>query len=1217
MKIKLTNLNSLFRKQYILILMRTFIFLIFTTVFSLTPNTTFSQDKVVIDIDKEVSLDQVFRIIKEQTNYTFAYQENIFKNLSRIRLKKGKITVEKLLREALPRGDFNIIVSDNNNIIIKKRFFLEKLQQIKVSGKITDNNGIPIPRATVSVKGTTLGTISDFNGNYNLNVSDPANVLVFSSLGYVKKEIKVGVQKIINVTLEEDITELDEVVLNGYQSISKERVTGSFSTISSEDIKRAANNFNLKNIIEDLVPGLYFQPNIDGDYDATEEDSRSIVIRGVGTFGDNNPLIVVDGFPLDSEIIDILNVINPDDVESISVLKDAAAASIWGARAANGVIVIETKKGKNTNSKPVYRVSMDFLTKPKPNLSNIPWANSSDAVDIYKWLILDHDWFDSLGDLYYNKYELPEVMRVLVDMKANNISETNGNARLAELSELDVREEFSNLFLRSESKKKFNLNIQSGGRLHKIKTSITAMNSNGYAKGDVENNLALNIQDTYTPNEWLKISTGLSLNIKNKKYNGVEISELTTIPQHSRILDENGEYLPMIASTHYSLPAQERENLVSNYKLPYNWDWNLKKDVDNRDNTEKANDLRLYTKVNYTPIRELSVQFMYQYVIKNSLYREYYNENTWLVRNSVNYNARTDGTYPIPKGGMLYENRTTGFAHTGRFQLTYNKTIGEHKINLFGGTEIRQNFYEKTPSGFYGYDPQSLLFSRSIDYTSDIGDKIDGSYRSPYTIPYFPGQNSSVIPKAKDNRYVSYYGNMGYTFKNQYDITGSIRLDKTNLFGQAPNYRDLPQWSAGIGWTISEATFFSNLYDVVDRLRFRLSYGFNGNIDRSASPYIQGTPGVDEVYSLPYATLKIVPNPELTWEKTKVVDLGVEFSLFKNRLKGSVDYYSKYSTNVLVHTEVNGAYGFSGNKAVLNAGDIENTGVEVNLEPIIVKSKELTWLSKFNLGTNKNMSSGFSRQPGMWIHYLEQSSIYHIEGKPVNYMAAMRWAGYDEEGMPQFYYGEGENTVVYSAKTSPHYSTLDSDSILTFVGQSDPKVYGALINRIKYKNFTLSFNLSYKFGHKFWSDYPSQSLPSSFASVGKYYTFLPALMVNRWQSPSDGETASMNSLNEKIFDENVITMIANLEQYSSRKALDAGQIRLQSINLSYNIPSNILNWAKNAVINIGARNLGAIWVANKQGIDPSNPPYSSSLTTGLYFVTRHRPEFSLGIKFGL
>ncbi|MFD0761151.1 SusC/RagA family TonB-linked outer membrane protein [Lutibacter aestuarii] len=1192
--------------------MKSFLFLFCTTIFGFSSGEILSQNaKVKIDTDKIITVDEVFKIIKSQTEYTFIYRSDLFKDYPKVAVKKGVIEANKLLDMSLSDGDFNFEFSKNNTIIIKEK--TPPIIQQTINGKVTDENGEPLLGVTVLVKGTTTGTVSNIDGIFSIkaNIGDE---LILTYVGFIEQTIKIEDLSNLNITLKELTNKLKEVVVTGYYSIPKERATGSFSNVTGEELQKIT-SLSVKDKIEGIIPGLLFEPNYASDQSPSTERSRGLIIRGASTLGDNSPLIVIDGFPvISSDGVDPWSTINPDDVESLTVLKDAAAASIWGAQAANGVIVIKTKTG-NISKKAKIDVSVEYLVQPKPDLFAIPFASSAESINIYKSLFLDSNYKDNLLQSYFrNRYEFPEVIDIIMQMKAGEITEQNGDQLLSELSKIDVRNEFSDLFYRMETNQKVNISFSKGDETNSLRASLMSLESNKYAKGDSNSQIIGNFNNTFKPVDWFNITFGMNFSMLKQEKNGVAIGELSYIPQMSRILDSNGDYLPMIKNdyddSYYDVPTQRRRDLVDQYNLPYDWDWNLKRDIDNKDIKDEKNDLRLNAKVSFIPLKGLNIDVSYQYQRNSSLYSNYMNEETWYVRNAVNEFARTDGSYPIPAGGMLYEQRSSFTSNDGRIQASYNRIIGDHNIRLLGGFEIRKDYYESLPYGFYGYDPQALTQITGLNFQDDINPRMTGDNEWRGSIPPIPTiPKTSVSLQGRDNRFVSYYGNGVYTYKNKYDFTGSIRLDKTNLYGRTPSYRNLPQWSLGLGWSLDKETFFN--VDNVDRLRLRISYGWNGHIDKSASPYINGTPWVDAVNQTQYAAVLTTPNPGLTWEKTKTYNIGADFSMFGQRLQGEVELYNKQSEDVLTDIAVNPTYGFYYDEATLNAGDISNKGIEFDINGLII-DKEIKWNSHLNFSYNKNEVQNVKSTSANIASRTSLSQFYPVAGQPVDFLAVAEWAGYSENGLPQVYL-DGEITEVSDIS----YSGVDVDKLFKFVGQRSPKTFGSWTNNISYKNFELSARFLYSFGNKFLKDSPPRSLLYNYQSYRTFHTFNTDLLVDRWKTGADNENASMYSLDTKV--SNYLTTLTNdyIAQYNTQNVLDAGQIRLQSISLAYRIPSKILGGINNARIQFQAKNLGPIFLKNKEGIDPSFPKYSSSLYSAYYNVIRDRPEYSLSLQLNL
>lgn len=1177
---------------------------------------------------KNAPMKEVFREIQKQTGLNILVKESLLEKAGKITLDVKDMPVEQVLTLCLKNQPLRYFI-EGGAIVIKPvttppatNLLTEPPPPppIDVKGRLVDESGNPVA-ATVTVKGTSKAVSSNANGEFTLTGVDANAVLVITGVNIETLEIKInGRTNLGTMGLKKKVADIEGVVVvhTGYEQLPKERVTGSFTNISATELGRT-NSFNLKDRLEGMVPGMYFEPQYDEDQSPTSQRSRSIVIRGVGTFSNNNPLIVVDGAPFYTEVIDPWSLINPSDVESITVLKDAAAASIWGSQAANGVIVITTKKGSITRGQPVLNVSLDYLVQPVPNLNKIPWASSREAMDIYKWMINDQTWFDQLLDpAFKDKYELPEVMDVLIRMKKGTMSQADGDKRLAELSQIDVRDEFKDIFFRKlETNKKINLSFQTGTDINRVRTSFTGLFNSQYSKGNSDFQVTANFTDEYMPKKWLKFSFGSNFFMSSLQRNGVVVNELSNIPQMSRILDDQGNYLPMIMNssedTYFDVPTWRRRDTVAKYKLPYNWDWNLKQDIDNYDKSTKTTNLRLYTNIKVTPFKGLDVDFYYQYQKDHVLVSEYYNEQSWYVRNMVNNYARPNGAYPIPPGGMLYENQTNGYSHNGRLQISYTRAFGDHSVRGLAGLELRQNYFDQTPYGYYGYDKQSLTAAANMDFNTSITPRMNGD-AGTFVIPSVPTQRFWMV-YGNDDRFLSKYGNVGYTYKNRYDLTASIRQDNTNLFGQSAVYTNLPQWSVGAGWKISGEKFFK--IDFVNYLKFRASYGFNGNIDKSASPYIYGYPYTDPVLSLPYAAVQSAPNPGLTWEKTGTYNIGLDFGVLKSRLNGTFELYVKKATDVLAQIAVNGTYGYQNNRAALNTGNITNKGFEFNITAKIIDKGDFRWQTRFNYGTNRNRATRITKVTNSISGFTSLGFYYHLPDQPVDYVAAATWMGYDTLGYDKFEY-QGK---AYSIRDIANFNTLVPLDVVKVVGQRSPKHYGQWSNTFTYKAFDLNISLLYKFGHVFVKDYPAASMSSTYFTPTRFFTFLPDLMVNRWRSPADGNNASMYSLNNKLTSINgnntsQASLLDMISRYNTRTVLNAGSVRLQSISLAYSIPGKISGPFKNARIQLEARNIGPLYVVNKEGIDPDFPAYSSSLYGALQYVVRNRAQYSASLRFG-
>ncbi|MCK9303970.1 MAG: TonB-dependent receptor plug domain-containing protein [Bacteroidales bacterium] len=680
------------------------------------------QEKVTLNL-KNVSIVEFFKEVEKQTPYKFFYKNSQIESVPKVSVEAKDQLLTVVLNTVFSKTNLTYVFNEKQIVIQQKQNTQRTPQTVRITGVIVDKNQIPLMGVSVLIQGTKKGTFTDENGKFIIDVPKTRGAsLLVSMIGMINQVIYIDDKTDYRVTMEDDQEQLSEVVITGYQTLPKERSTGAHTSLSSEVLEKTT-HFSLKDKLEALVPGLYFEPNYVEDQYPTEESSRSIIIRGASTFGDNNPLIVIDGFPA-SSASDPWKSINPDDIENVTVLKDASAASIWGAQAANGVIVITTKRGKSPT--PRIDITVDTYAQRAPNLFKIPWASSADAIELYKWMGFETTYLDALGTnaATYEKYELSPPIKIIAEAKLGLITMEQANMQLNQLKGIDIRNEFADLFLnKMENNTKANMSFQLGSGSHNFRTSLTVTSNRKYNKGNSKNDYIISVNDQYAPAKWIRVSLGANINLSEEERNGFVINELNYLNQFDRILDGNGNYLPMNAQdsrssydSYFALKTSARRDSVAKYKLPYDWDWNLKREAETRDNTQRNSDIRLTAKVNLMPLPGLSVELSYQYQYINQYLREYYNEDSWMVRNQVNNNARTDGTYPVPPGGMLYENKKFGSGNNYRGQITYDKKIKDHSIKVMAGTDWRRDYYDQTPYGYYSYDPQALTYATGLDF---------------------------------------------------------------------------------------------------------------------------------------------------------------------------------------------------------------------------------------------------------------------------------------------------------------------------------------------------------------------------------------------------------------------------------------------------------------------------------------------------------------------
>ncbi len=1199
MKIKLTDVRYIIRKRSLLTIMRTLIFLLCTTVFSLNSETGLAQKKVTIDADKEVSIDEVFDIIKTQTDFRFIYPQDLFKDSPKIQLKKGKISVNKLLQNSLSTNDFYIVLSTDNKIIIKGR---DTQQQIKVTGKVKDVNGLPITGAVIFVKGTDTGAISDYDGNYEITVPSRESILVFKFLGFKFKEVLVGDKTNIDITLEEDITELQavELVSTGYQKLSKERSSGSFSKPDIKIAKDRAFSMNILQRIDGLVAGL----TINNSPDAA---SNPYLIRGLTSIGtldasnntatgagtNRNPLFVVDGIPTNN-----ISYINPQDVEDITVLKDATASSIWGARAANGVIVVTTKKGES-NSR--LKIEYDAFTniQGRPDLDYQPYLNSAELIKASREV------FDPVSNPYneLNAYVFdsggtPPHLQTLYDEYRGVISSSVANAKLDSLSNINNRNQIKKLWYREAMQTNHTLTLSAGGEKHSVYASMAYTDTKSDRPGDTDKLYKLNVRQDFKFNE--KIKTFLITDFtKTKALTKNNLSITNSFFPYQLFKDDNGNNM--------SIPfmGMLKEDVRADFEARSRIDLNYNP-LDERnfsDEISEAFNTRLIGGVNIDIFDDIKFNGTYSYIQGSNKTSNYTSDESYSVRSELAQFTVADSPNDIPiyylpeTGGRYTESNISNRNYTVRNQLSFDKSLnnGKHKISIILGQEAQEQLTEITSTTVRGYNPLLQTYL-SVDYATLKNEGIDD--------PVMPNsENQSFLTDDTFtqsevlSRFTSYYLNAGYTLNRKYTINGSWRRDKSNLFGLDKSAQNKPTWSVGGKWSIGREAFFENVTPI-NFLELRGTYGITGNAP---------TPGISSSYDIlrpqtEYIIGNIIPltiqtpgNPNLVWESTKTLDFGIDFGLL-NAITASIDIYKKSTDNLLGQLPLNVFSGFS--SAIGNFGNMENKGIELTLKTTNIQNENFGWTTLFTLAHNKNKITELVL-PGEITSGDQKVNVSYLKGYPAFAVFAYDYQGLDAEGDPLIRLNDGTITKEPSI-------TLEDD--ILYMGTTQPVWSGGFSNSFRYKDFNLSINTIYNLGHVMRKDVNRDY--SSLLETVPHSDF-----VNRWKKPGDELITDIPSYDPSgSFTGNT----RNVDYYikGNTNVLDASYIKLRDITLSYGIPKNALDKFNidNLTFRLSVSNI-MLWKANNSGIDPEFQ--YTSFGAGLRDIKRNQGSIALGVHLSI
>ncbi|MBX2896815.1 MAG: SusC/RagA family TonB-linked outer membrane protein [Cyclobacteriaceae bacterium] len=1022
---------------------------------------------------------------------------------------------------------------------------------VSVSGTITAAaNAEPLAGVNVLVKGTTNGTTSDAKGEYTINVA-PDDHLIFSFIGYRTVEIPVNNQTILDVSLSEDIQSLNEVVVysSGYAEESPERTTGSYATLGKELLDRNVGP-DLTSRLNGLAPSLLV--------DQRSGNQQFFNIRGRSTIlANDQPLIVVDNFPYAGD----LSTINPNDIENITILRDAAAASIWGVRAGNGVIVITTRKGAN---RPL-QVSMNsnITIGERPDLFYQSKMNSRDFIDVEK-MLFDNNYFN--GTL--NDTRMPSVSpAVEIMLKARNGELTNEEAtrQLDQLRQQDLRTDLTKYFYQPAINQQYALNLSGGGDKHTFYVGTGYDQNRSNRVGVDYTRLSLNSHYTVNPIDRLELQARVVYTQTQNSFNNV-LSELTmggrNMYPYARLADANGSPLPIIKDYRSDFVA------TAPAKGFLNWDFLPIEELALEENQNNLSNLRASASARYQILEGLHADVFYQYETQATNGRLHKPVESYFTRNLINQFSIFNGTnvtgYNIPVGGILTFSNHQLTSQNGRVQLSFKRDKDQHQFNSFGGIEIRQIETEGFSNRFYGYDP-NIGSSTPVNYAASFQTYPAGGL-SP--ISTFNSVSGTV------DRFRSYFINTAYTYAGRYSLTATGRLDQSNLFGVSTNQRSTPLWSVGSRWIINKESFYTST--LLPLLSLRISYGFNGNIDQRVTALTTAQFATAGFSQRPSARLINPPNPELRWEKSRILNIGAEFGFKENKISGSIEYYHKQGIDLMGEGPLDPTKGFTTFKG--NIASTRGHGMDVALNTTNISTHHMRWTTHLLFSYAFDKVTRYQFKPSSINGYFLDASLSRVpadytptEGRPLFGIYSLPWAGLDPATGDPMGYLNGEPSKNYTAIQSA--ATKDS---LIFHGPALAPVFGAFRNTITYKQLSLSFNLTYRLGYFFRNRSISYNgLFSFYDGHGDY--------AKRWKQPGDERFTNVPSLTYPANSQRD-TFYARSETLVER----GDNIRFQDVQLTYDLGAVQLGKVsfKQFQLYTYVNNIGLLWTANNSGIDP-------------------------------
>jgi len=1028
---------------------------------------------------------------------------------------------------------------------------LLQAQTTHLSGKVfSEKERLAVDNAVIIAIKNRKTVVTNSEGEFSIRLSIFPDTLTISYIGHqpVKRLVQKNDQSIQILLPGAEEQVLNEVqVSTGYQRIPKERATGSFSVISNKVFNQQVST-DILSRLEAVANGF--------KVDRLNSNSTKLSLRGLSSInGPKEPLIILDNFPYEGDITNI----NPNDVQDITLLKDAAAASIWGAKAGNGVIVITTKKG-SYNQPISVDVSANMTIGEKPNL-------------FYNHQISSGDFIDAETFLFNNKYRFSDtasssrpvfspVYEILFKQMKGQLSATDAAAQINSLRKLDVRNDFNRYMYQQSVSRQIAITVRGGSAKNNWLLSTGAdKNSSNLAAGYHRINLQLQDQLRLAKN--LELTTSVYY---------TQTENISGKPGYKEVSSYNNGIAP------YTRFADDRGNplaLAFNYRLPYidtvgkglllDWHYYPLTDWQNSQTTVTVRDVLVNTGLRYKILDGLTLDVKYQYEnqwstsFKDNTMQSYFTRNLINKFSQVNFVNKTV-TYKVPKGDIVDLLNSSMVSNSFRTQLGYNRNFGRSSLSVILGQELRQRDASSFANRTYGYNSSNLSIG-NVDYTNSYPNFITRSNE------FIPSNNYFLHTL---NRFVSFYGNMSYSCQGKYTLSFSGRKDASNLYGVDANNKWNVLWSAGLAWDISKENFFR--VKALDYLKARITYGTSGNTDpaRSAVTTINSL-GTSPYTLSPMATFNTFVNPELKWETVGMLNMGLDFRTKNNRLSGSIEYYEKNGKNLYgpALLDYTGGARFTITK---NIASMRGRGWDLELNTVNIKGS-FKWTTNLNLSINKDRVSQYyqtSLQGSNFLGYT--AAISGVVGSPVYSMFGYKWAGLDPAtGDPRGYVA-GQVSKSYNQLTGSATQVKD----LVFFGSGLPTVFGSIGNTISWKNISLTLRLQYKLGYYYRRESINYySLAYNWRGHTDY--------AKRWKQAGDELKTNVPSMVYPLS-----TSRENFYSFSEVLLERGDYIRLQYINAGYECSGRILKALsmKRLQVFTTLSNPGLLWKANTHGIDP-------------------------------
>jgi TonB-linked SusC/RagA family outer membrane protein len=1083
-------------------------------------------------------------------------------------------------------------------------------QDTRVAGKVTSAEGEPLPGVGVRIKDTSLGTTTDLNGDFVINVPSSQNILVFSFIGYQAKEETVGTRTAINVQLSSESKELDEVVITGFQEVDRKIFTGAASTVKMSDIKSSGMS-DATRMLEGRVAGVTVD-NVSGTFGTTPK----IRIRGNTTInGDTKPLMVIDGVILE----DLNNVsaddiitgnantlttssiagLNPDDIESQQILKDASATALYGTRAKNGVIVITTKRGKSGQTRVNY--SGNFSLNIRPTYKQFDIMNSVDEMSVYREMY-EKGLVDITTSAKAQNYgALGKMFTMIADHDLNWGPNGSLNEEFLNKYENSNTDWFDVLFRDMSLQQQHSVSLTSGTDKHTSYYSLSFLHDNGQTIADNVKRYAGTAKNSFQFSNKFNLDLKITANYRDQKVPGTQNRDFDPISgRYKRDFDINP--LSYALNTSRSIRPYDDAGGLEYFRRNYA-PFNILQELDLNFINIKVSDVSTQADLKYD-IRDnitfsSTVQGRYattkrEHVIheKSNQAEAYRADDTQFFQesNPLLFRDPDDpGAQPkivLPEGGFNNINEDELRYFYIRNSVNWSQTFAAvHNVSVLAGQEVK-------------FTDRKSVRADGIGVVYDNGGV---TVIDPDIIEFLNRQGISTYSIGVDReRFAGLFINAGYSFNEKYIFNGTLRYDGSNRLGKSRNSRYLPTWNISGAWNIHNEDFFK--FDWINYLKLRATYGLSANLGPNTSALLNLR---SEVTLRPtdtesYLYIQDLENSDLTWEKLKEINVGVDFGILQEKITGTLDAYRRNAFDLIGVFQTSGIGGNAYKTG--NYADMTSQGIEFGVNTLNLRRNEFSWSTNFNIGYTNDRITRLEFNPRLGDAIAQGGAA--VLGGPRRGLFSTKFAGLDSRGIPTFYDGSGEKVYLVDLQDRENLT-----SVLKYEGSAEPRGAGGLTNTFNYKRFTLSVFLSYKFDYKIRLDDAFSPRYTDFNSLSRSF-------VNRWEVPGDEAFTNIPViLDQEINEEGNGEYLSAYDLYnkSTARIADGTYVRLKSVRLGYSLPASYTRFirASSAQVAVEAQNLMLLY--SDEMLNGQDPEFFSS--GGVALPQPRLITFSINVSF--